>query len=144
MVIQSRWKVPIPKCSVHKWLFDSISAFPGDEPLFIDAERPDTHFLTRSATFTPPLLMGILMAGGIFGGANPNFVARELAYQLKDTAAMFMVANDATIEIALEAAAEAGLPASRVYSFDDTAFDAEPGRARFGTKHWTTLLAPKN
>lgn len=81
------------------------------------------------------------MAGGVFSGANPSFVARELAYQLKDSGASFMLAADASMGIAVEAAKEAGLPQDRVYSFDDTALDATPGKTQHDTKRWTSLLA---
>ncbi|KAI1453535.1 acetyl-CoA synthetase-like protein [Annulohypoxylon moriforme] len=172
MTIESRWSAPIPNCSLQKWVFGSSFDPLPDTPQFIDADRPETHFLTRSdyrlwakrlalgfiraglkpddrvllfsgnSIFTPALFMGVLMAGGIFTGANPSFVARELAYQVKDSGASFLIASDANIEIAVEAAAQVGLPRSRVYSFDATALDPEPGKARLGTQHWTTLLAP--
>ncbi|KAI1380950.1 acetyl-CoA synthetase-like protein [Hypoxylon crocopeplum] len=173
MVISSRWSVPIPKCSLQKWVFESSFGDLPDSPVFIDPDRPDTHFFTKSdyrlwskrvalglvraglkpgdrvllfssnKLFTPIVFMGIMMAGGIFSGANPSFVPRELAYQLKDTGASFLIAADASMEIAVEAAAEAGLSRNRIYSFDATAFDAEPGKARLGSQHWTSLLAPK-
>lgn len=96
-----------------------------------------------NSLFFPVVFMGILMAGGIFSGANPSFVPRELAYQLKDTGALFMIAADASMEIAVEAAAEAGLPRSQIFSFDATPLDTQPGKARLGTRHWTSLLAPE-
>ncbi|KAI2625951.1 acetyl-CoA synthetase-like protein [Hypoxylon sp. NC1633] len=173
MGISSRWTVPIPNCSLQKWVFGSSFDDLPDVLSFIDPDRPETHFLTKSdyrlwskrvalgliraglkpgdrvllfsgnSLFTPTVFMGILMAGGVFTGANPSFVARELAYQLKDSGAAFLLAADASMEIAVEAAAEAGLPKSRVYSFDSTALDATPGKARLGTQHWTSLLASK-
>lgn len=45
------------------------------------------------------------------------------------------------MEIALEAAEQAGLPKSRVYSFDATGLDKQKGKARLGSQHWTDLLA---
>ncbi|KAI0134443.1 hypothetical protein BJ170DRAFT_200423 [Xylariales sp. AK1849] len=174
MTIHSRWRTEIPEVSLPRWVFGSSFDPLSDQPQFIDPERPDTHFLTLSqyrlwskrfalglreaglrpgdrvllfsgnTLFSPVVFMGILMAGGIFTGANPSFVARELAYQLKDSGASFLIAADASMEIALEAATEAGLPKDRVYSFDATALDATPGKARLGTKHWTTLLAPED
>ncbi|KAL7623060.1 hypothetical protein AAE478_006739 [Parahypoxylon ruwenzoriense] len=107
--------------------------------------RPGDRVLLFSGNslFTPVVFMGILMAGGIFTGANPSFVSRELAYQLKDSGASFLLAADASMEIAVEAATQAGLPRSRVYSFDATALDAQPGQARLGTRHWTSLLVSK-
>ncbi|CAJ2503332.1 Uu.00g107260.m01.CDS01 [Anthostomella pinea] len=173
MVVSSRFQALIPNCSLQQWVFGSSFDALSDDPQFIDPDRPETHVLTRAdyrlwskrialglqkaglkpggrvllfsgnTLFTPIVFMGVLMAGGIFTGANPSFVARELAYQLKDSGADFLIATDASIEVAVEAAGEAGLPRHRVYSFDATGLDAEPGNARLGTRHWTSLLAPK-
>lgn len=81
------------------------------------------------------------MAGGVFTGANPSFVARELAYQLKDSGASILIAADASMETAMEAAEQAGLPKNRVYSFDATGLDKQKGKARLGSQHWMNLLA---
>ncbi|KAI1418591.1 acetyl-CoA synthetase-like protein [Hypoxylon sp. FL1857] len=173
MAISSRWTVPIPNCSLQKWVFESSFGPLPDTPQFIDPEQPETHLITKSgfrlwskrfaiglaraglkpgdrvllfsknSLFTPVVFMGILMAGGIFTGANPSFVTRELAYQLKDSGASFLIAGDSSLEIAVEAAEQAGLPKSRVYSFDATAFDTEAAKPRLGTQHWTSLLAPE-
>ncbi|OTB12438.1 hypothetical protein K445DRAFT_378636 [Daldinia sp. EC12] len=174
MVLESRWTVPIPNCSVQKWVFgSSFDALP-DKPQFIDVDHPETHFITQSdfrlwskrlalgltraglkpgdrvllfsgnSLFTPIIFMGILMAGGVFTGANPSFVARELAYQLKDSGASFLIAADASMEIAVEAADTAGLARSRIYSFDTSVLDKRPGKARLGAQHWTSLIAPKD
>ncbi|KAI2473128.1 acetyl-CoA synthetase-like protein [Annulohypoxylon bovei var. microspora] len=173
MTIESRWSTPIPNCSLQKWVFGSSFGPLLDTPQFIDPDRPETHFITQSdyrlwakrfalgltraglklgdrvllfsgnSLFTPAVFMGVLMAGGVFTGANPSFVPRELAYQVKDSGASFLIASDASIEIAVEAATQAGLPRSRVYSFDATALNPEPGKARLGTQHWTTLLASR-
>ncbi|EMR64540.1 putative 4-coumarate- ligase protein [Eutypa lata UCREL1] len=143
-------------------------------PQFIDPERPDTHFLTQADyrlwskqvavslrkaglrtgdrvllfsgnnIFSPVIFMGVLMAGGVFTGANPSFVARELAYQLKDSGASFLIAADSSMKIALEAASEAGLPKNRIYSFDATALDSNPGKTTPGVHHWTALLGSKD
>ncbi|KAI1104464.1 acetyl-CoA synthetase-like protein [Jackrogersella minutella] len=173
MTISSRWSVSIPNCSLQKWVFGSSFGPLLDTPQFIDADRPETHFISQTtyrlwskrlalgliraglqpgdrvllfssnSLFSPVVFMGILMAGGIFTGANPSFVARELTYQLKDSGASFLIAGDASMEIAVEAASQAGIPRSRVYSFDATALDPEPAKARLGTQHWTSLLAPE-
>ncbi|KAK8095623.1 AMP-binding enzyme [Apiospora kogelbergensis] len=171
MTIHSRWNADIPECSLQKWLFGSYTGPLSDKPIFIDPERPDTHYLSLhdyrlwakrlalglqkaglkpgdrvllfsgNNLFFPVVFMGILMAGGVFTGANPSFVARELAYQLQDSGASFLIAADASIPIALEAAQQAGLPKSRCFSFDDTALDARPGKTQQGARHWTELLA---
>ncbi|KXJ87645.1 AMP-binding enzyme [Microdochium bolleyi] len=171
MVIPSRWQADVPTCSVQQWVFGSSFDELPTTPQFLDPERPDTHFLTvadyrlwakRIAVglterglkpgdrvllfsgnniFTPVVFMGVLMAGGIFTGANPSFVPREVAYQLKDSGAKFMIAADKSLEIAVEAAAEVGMPKSSIFAYDDTALDKTPGTARLGVNHWTSLLA---
>ncbi|KAI1429203.1 AMP-binding enzyme [Xylaria sp. FL1777] len=171
MVIYSRWQTPIPNCSLPKWVFGSSFDPLPDSPQFIDPDNSETRVITRAGyrlwskrmalglqraglkpgdrvllfsgnnLFFPTIFMGILMAGGIFSGANPNFVARELAYQLKDSGAYILFAADGSMEIAMEAAEQAGLPKSRVYSFDATGMDKQKGKARLGSQHWTSLLA---
>ncbi|GAP84679.1 putative AMP-binding enzyme [Rosellinia necatrix] len=173
MVVTSRWEAPIPVCSLPKWVFGSSFDPLPDTPQFIDPDRPESRIITRAGyrvwskrialglqraglktgdrvllfsgnnLFFPSVFMGVLMAGGIFTGANPSFVARELAYQLKDSGAYILIAADASMEIAMEAAREAGLPKDRVYSFDATGVDKQKGKARLGSRHWTSLLAPE-
>ncbi|KAI1501413.1 hypothetical protein F5X99DRAFT_382404 [Biscogniauxia marginata] len=174
MVLSSRWSTPIPGCSVQTWVFGSSFEPLPDDPQFIDPERPDTHVLTRAeyrlwckrlalglqraglkpgdrvllfsgnTIFSPVVFMGVLLAGGIFTGANPSFVARELAYQLQDSGASFLIAADSSMEVAVEAAEQAGLSKDRIYSIDGTALDARQGKARLGTQHWISLLASKD
>ncbi|ORY59523.1 uncharacterized protein BCR38DRAFT_488555 [Pseudomassariella vexata] len=171
MTIHSRWTKLVPETPLQTWVFGSSFERLSDKPQFIDPEQPD-HSLSVAEyrlwskrfamglqaaglkpgdrvllfsgnnLFFPVVFMGILMAGGIFTGANPSFVAREVAYQLKDSGATFLIAADVSLNIALEAAVQAGLPKNRVYSFDATALDPTPGKAELGTKHWTELLAP--
>lgn len=178
MVIRSRWAIPIPQCSLQKWIFGSSKEAleGGDGKAMIDADRPDTHFLTfdeyrllskriglglqqaglkpgdRVLVFSgnnvyfPSAFLGVLMAGGIFTGANPGFVARELAYQLRDSGASFLIAAKDSLDVAVLAAEEAGLPKDRVYIFDaeqdprgSRPAPGTEGRQR-GLKHWTELI----
>ncbi|KAI0156769.1 acetyl-CoA synthetase-like protein [Xylariaceae sp. FL1272] len=171
MVVSSRWQTPIPVCSLQKWVFGSSFDPLPDTPQYIDPDRAETHFITRAGyrlwakrialglqraglkpgdrvllfsgnnLFFPSIFMGVMCAGGVFTGANPSFVAREVAYQLKDSGAYILIAADASMEIAMDAAEQAGLPKSRVFSFDATAMDKIPGKARLGSRHWTELLA---
>jgi 4-coumarate--CoA ligase len=90
--------------------------------------------------FFPVLFMGILMAGGVFTGANPSFVARELEYQLRDSEARFLIAADESLEVAVEAAAAAGVGKERVFIFDDRGFEQD-GRDRLGVRNWNALVA---
>lgn len=178
MVVTSRWSIPIENSSLHKWIFGSSKdpLVGGDGKAIIDADRPDTHFLTfeeyrllskriglglqqaglkpgdrvllfsGNSVYFPSAFLGILMAGGIFSGANPSFVARELAYQLRDSGATFLIASGESLDVALQAAEEAGLPKDRVYIFDDKEdprgnkpAPGVKGRQK-GVNHWTELI----
>lgn len=83
--------------------------------------------------------MGILMAGGIFTGANPTYVARELAYQLKDSDAKFLIAVDGSLDVAIDATSQIGMSKDRVFIFDDAGFEGT-GKGRHGIRNWNTLF----
>lgn len=168
MPIKSRWSMPIPEVSLPTYLFQSPDEPLPTQPILIDANRPDTHYLSLSTyrlwakrfavglqkaglkegdrvlLFSgnnlcfPIVLMGILMAGGIFTGANPTYVARELAHQLRDSEAKFLITADASLETSLEAASVLGMGKERIFTFDDSIL--EGGTGRLGVKHWTTLM----
>ncbi|EKG20541.1 AMP-dependent synthetase/ligase [Macrophomina phaseolina MS6] len=82
------------------------------------------------------------MAGGIFTGANPTYVARELAYQLKDSGAKFLLCAENSIQTGIEAAKSIGMPSDRVFVFDNgyATFDAR-GQGVGDVRHWSALLA---
>lgn len=92
--------------------------------------------------FFPMVVMGIIMGGGVFTGANPTYTARELGYQLQNSGARFLIVADASLEVGLEGAAQAGLDKSCVFVFDD-GYDAFDGKCsgRLGCAPWTDLLA---
>jgi 4-coumarate--CoA ligase len=83
--------------------------------------------------------MGILMAGGIFTGANPGFVARELVYQLKDSDAKFLICADGSLELGIEAAESVGVSKDRIFRFDDEIFEGTRG-PRLGVRNWAALI----
>lgn len=94
--------------------------------------------------FYPVVFMGVIMAGGIFTGANPTFVARELAYQLKNSEAKYLLCAEASLATAVEAARLSGLPQENVFVFDGGVFDGEPSGTRSerkGHRYWGELLA---
>ena len=95
--------------------------------------------------FFPSLLFGVIMAGGIFTGANPTYVARELAYQLQDSGARYLICAEASLDTGLAAAKECGLAADRVFIFDNGIATFEGRTVEKDTpygriRHWTTLL----
>jgi len=79
------------------------------------------------------------MAGGIFTGANPGFVARELAHQLKDSDSRFLICADGSLEMGIEAAESIGWSKERIFKFDDELFEGTGG-SRLGCKNWATLM----
>lgn len=181
MTIPSRWSVPIPRCSLQTWIFGSPCDPLPDRKAFIDPDNPETNYLTmadyrllskrvalgllrasleagdrvlifsNNHLFFPAVFMGVLMAGGIVTGANPTFVARELAYQLRDSEASFLFVAERALKTAFEAAAEVGLPRDRIFVLGDGALAAPalvrsprpgpPAAAAAGARHWTELLA---
>jgi 4-coumarate--CoA ligase len=48
MPYKSRWSIPIPDCSLPTFLLTSADHDLGEEPSFLDAQYPDTCFLTRN------------------------------------------------------------------------------------------------
>jgi 4-coumarate--CoA ligase len=173
MPIHSRWEVPIDVCSFQTYVFKSPTAPLPDKIAFYDSEKPDTHFLThedfRSLSkrlaaglqkaglkpgdrvllfsgnnlFFPIAFLGVVMAGGIFTGANPGFVARELAHQLKDSEAEFLICADGSLEIGIEAAESAGLSKDKIFLFDDALLEGTK-TSRLGVQNWATLLEPED
>lgn len=169
---KSRWTVDIPQVSLPTYVFGSPTAALPDTPLLIDADKPEKYWLSSSTyrqwcqrfavglkkaglqpgdrvllfsgntLFFPVVFMGTIMAGGVFTGANPTYVARELAYQLKDSGAKFLICAEASLDTGIEAADTAGLSRDHVFAFDNgyATFDGA-GKGRGNVQHWTRLLA---
>ncbi|KAK4506928.1 hypothetical protein PRZ48_000661 [Zasmidium cellare] len=168
---KSRWSIDIPICSLPTYLFQSPTAELNDKPIIIEGERPE-YFLTlktyrdwskrfaaglKKAGFQPgdrlllfssnalffgAVQMGTIMAGGIFTGANPTYVARELAYQIKDSGAKFLLVGETVLDTGIAAAKESNFPSSNIFVFDSGIATFE-GKAKpqKGIQPWTNLLA---
>jgi len=143
---------------------------PDSTPCFYEAARPDTHNLSLSAfrlwsqrfaaglrkaglkrgdcvllfsgndLFFPIVFMGTIIAGGIFTGANPTYVARELAYQLKDSEAKFLICAEGALDTGLEAAHTIGMGKDRVFVFNHDIYDGRTHGAH-GCRYWSDLVA---
>ncbi|CAG7916656.1 unnamed protein product [Penicillium olsonii] len=139
---------------------------------FLDAARADTHYLTThdfrlwsqrlaaglrksglqpgdrvllfsgNDLFFPVVFMGVIMAGGIFTGANPTFVARELAYQLQDSGATYLLCATGSLETGIEAAKQANIPKDHVFAYDSSIFDVNTTPQQ-GCRYWSDLVASK-
>ncbi|KIW03622.1 uncharacterized protein PV09_05374 [Verruconis gallopava] len=172
MPLKSRWTTPLPDVVLPTYLFGSPTQPLSDKPLLIEAKTPDTHYLTQSSLrlycqrlaaglranglqkgdrvllfsgntlFFPVVIIGTIMAGGIFTGANPTYTPRELAYQLTDSGARFLITSEASLDTASEGAKLAGLPVDRIFNFDDGYATFENrGKDQGGFRHWSRLLA---
>ncbi|KAF4619016.1 hypothetical protein G7Y89_g14834 [Cudoniella acicularis] len=169
MPVHSRWKIPIDACSLPTWLFGPPDSRLPDKIAFIDADRPETHFLTHetfrlwssrlaaglqkaglqpgdrvllfsgNSLFYPVVFLGILMAGGTFTGANPGFVERELAYQLKDSDAKFLICADSALEMGITAATSIGMSKDQIFKLDNELFEGT-GSSRLGVNNWNVLM----
>ncbi|USP78153.1 transcription factor mbp1 [Curvularia clavata] len=175
MVIKSRFSLPIPQVSLPTYLFDSPTAELPNKPIFLSASNPDKHFLTlhqyrqyakrvasglrraglqpgdpvllfsSNTLFFPAVVMGVIMAEGVFTGANPSYVARELAYQLQDSGARYLICAEGSLDTGIAAAKEVGMSADQVFIFDDGAATFEGRKVEKSTelgyiRHWTELL----
>ncbi|KAL2795088.1 hypothetical protein BJX66DRAFT_337307 [Aspergillus keveii] len=137
---------------------------------FSEAARPDTHYFTThdfrlwcqrfaaglrksglkkgdrvllfsgNDIFFPVVFLGITMAGGIFSGANPTYVARELAFQLQDSGAIYLLCAEDSLNTGIEAAKLAGLGQDKVFVFNNAIFDGK-GEAKQGCRYWGELVA---
>jgi 4-coumarate--CoA ligase len=172
MPIQSRWSTPIDEVSLPTYIFGSPHAPLTDKPILMNASSPDQHYLTAQSyrlwcqrfavglrrmglekgdrvllfsgntIFFPVVIVGTIMAGGVFTGANPSYVPRELAYQLKDSGAKFLITADSSLDTALEAAKTNGMPEEHIFLFDDgiATFEGK-GQSKGNVRHWTALMA---
>lgn len=146
-----------------------------NEKAWIDADNPRTRYLTYSSAHLlakriavglidhgvrpgdrvlvfsgntilfPAIMLGIWMAGGVFTGANPGYVPRELAYQLKDSEARIMIAAEKCWDTAMRAVALAGMREEDVFALDDSipGLDDESGWQFLEPQHWSQLLGSK-
>ncbi|KAF2993758.1 hypothetical protein E8E13_001541 [Curvularia kusanoi] len=175
MVIKSRWSVRMPEVSLPTFIFNSPLGDQPKTPAIISAQEPDKYFLSISdyrlyaqrlasglrraglkpgdrvllfsgnTLFYPSFVIGVIMAEGIFTGANPLYVARELTHQWKDSGAKFLVCAEASLDTAITAAKELGKNADSIFIFDDgiPTFEKrnEPKSTTLGTiRPWTYLL----
>lgn len=170
MPLKSRWNIEIPKISLPSLLFTSPTHVLPEIDVFLDAECPQKRLtlnsfrlwsqrlaagLRRSGLqdgdrvllfspndiFFPVVFMGVIMAGGIFTGANHLYVTRELAHQIRISEPRFLLCAPSSLEIGLEAASQASLPQNRIFVFETIPATGASGRSRSGCSHWSTLIA---
>ncbi|MCJ1381809.1 hypothetical protein MMC17_004920 [Xylographa soralifera] len=161
----------VPTVSIPTLLFTSPTSPLSSQPSIIDAQEPENRYLTKATyrlysqrlavgllahgievgdrlllfsgnnIFFPVVFIGTIMAGGIFTGANPGYVARELAHQLRDSGAKFLFCAAESLDAALDAAAQTGLRKDRIFVFDNEIKNEPKKQNLRGCRHWSTLLS---
>lgn len=95
----------------------------------------------------PVAFMGVIMAGGIYTGANPTFTARELSNQLKDSDPAYLLCSEGSLETSIEAAKIAGISRDKIRYIDaDLLFrkghENKPDIK--GVRYWSDVFAKES
>ncbi|PHH76517.1 hypothetical protein CDD80_1488 [Ophiocordyceps camponoti-rufipedis] len=164
MPISSPWRdMEIPDVDLWTFLMERPKPYPDDHTLFVDADSPRSYTFAQVKHLaqrfglglrqqlgwsagdmlavyapndidTPVVNLGVLWAGGVVTPANPTYTAEDLARQLRDSGARALVTHPAVLDKALEAAAEVGLPADRVFLLG-----AQQGSGEGRCRHWNEI-----
>ncbi|KAG0305890.1 hypothetical protein BGZ99_001946, partial [Dissophora globulifera] len=81
-------------------------------------------------------MFGPLVIGGITTTVNAGYTAEELAHQLKDSGASFIVTHPELLSIAIEGAKKVGLPLNRILLYGDKEFN--------GFKPYSSTFPPED
>ncbi|KAJ5651604.1 uncharacterized protein N7484_005327 [Penicillium longicatenatum] len=143
----------------------SAAILPDKGPLFIDAKRPDINFTHHSYRefakrlavglidaglktgdrvmlfsgnhiFSPIVIMGTVMAGGVYNSTNPGYMPHEVAYQLKTCQPTFLLVADNCLERALKGADMVGFNKKQIYQFGDP-----QSKTDSSIRSWAQLIA---
>ena len=169
MPIKSRWTIDVPDCSLPSYLLGSPTGPLDDlKPQFLDAANParsltlasyrlwcqrfaaglcreglasGERVLVMSANdlMYPVVFLGIIMAGGVFTGSNPNVVAQELAHQLRDSDATFLICNEVVLDTGVQAAEAIGMSKDKIFIFNSDVFDGK-SIIKKEYRHWSELI----
>ncbi|KAI6536220.1 hypothetical protein MCOR10_001992 [Pyricularia oryzae] len=93
-------------------------------------------FFAPNGIDTPVVTMGLLWAGGVASPANPLYTADELAFQLRDSGARALVTQVQHLDVAVRAAAAAGIADDRIILVGAHMSDGAGG-SRF--KHYSSI-----
>ncbi|KAI0401216.1 hypothetical protein F4802DRAFT_609505 [Xylaria palmicola] len=76
-------------------------------------------FFTPNSVDYAPVFFGVHYVGGAASTANPSYTAKELAFQMKDSAAKGIITQLPMLPVVLEAARAIGLPEDRIILLGD-------------------------
>ncbi|KAL8671856.1 MAG: hypothetical protein Q9168_003646 [Polycauliona sp. 1 TL-2023] len=63
----------------------------------------------------PVAMLGVLRAGGVISGASPAYNVEEMTYALKTANAKFLMTIPSSMDVAVAAARQAGIPKERIF-----------------------------
>ena len=78
-------------------------------------EGETVALFSPNTVWYPVAMLGTLRAGGVVSGASPAYNAEEMTYALKVAQAKFLFTVPGSMEIAMTAAKNAGIPKERVF-----------------------------
>ncbi|KAK6189408.1 Exoglucanase 1 [Pestalotiopsis sp. IQ-011] len=79
-------------------------------------EAGDTISLfSRNSIWYPVTLFAAIRVGGVVSGASPAYNVEEMTYALKTAKAKFLATHPSSMAVASQAAANAGIPRSRIF-----------------------------
>lgn len=70
---------------------------------------------SENTIWYPVAMLGTLRAGGVISGASPAYNVEEMTYALKIAKAKFLMTASSSMQVAIEAAVNAGIPNERVF-----------------------------
>ncbi|KAJ2958567.1 hypothetical protein NQZ79_g5881 [Umbelopsis isabellina] len=151
MVFKSEPLLLMPQTGLTSFIFSNPNNVADDKPIFIDAETDKhiTYGQLRNLVFRlnhglrrigfkkgdalciysankvdyPVIVHGTVAAGGVVSPANAAYTAEELAYQLQQARAKYIVTSEENLKIALDAAQQVGLPKKNMFLFGQKTID---------------------
>ena len=90
-------------------------------------------FYTQNDIDVPPVMLGVLLAGGIVSPANPAYSVKELTFQLKNSNAKAIITAQPFLSQAIIAAEKSGIPRDRILLLGEGSDES------YGGKHWNDI-----
>ena len=78
-------------------------------------EGQTVALFSPNSVWYPVAMLGTLRAGGVVSGASPAYNVEEMTYALKKADAKYLMTMPASMEVAMAAAKNAGIPKDRVF-----------------------------
>jgi 4-coumarate--CoA ligase len=160
----SPFQIDIPRSNILSFLFPPSSPL-SDRPLWIDAEDTTKSLSSRTAVrwikrlamglerkglqrgrvcmvfstshvFLPVAYLAIAGMGSVFSGCNPVYGVEEVAFQIEDTDAEFILVDPSLVDVLEKACQKTEFPKEKIFLFSDRNL-----RETRGYEDWRSVLA---